>query len=266
MPPPMLARGAALALATMLLAAAVHAKDVSSAAPAFERSGPAPARVATSDGQWIRLSPPPPRSRHSAAYDSVRDQMVVVCGLSSVTGKAVNEVWVLSMLGVPSWRKVVTLGAPPPARYYQTLIHDIARDRLIMMGGYDGVSFKNDVWALSLADFSWTQLSPTGTPPSVRWGHVAAYDAAGDRMVVFGGQTSGGTLLNDAWQLSLAGSTTWTVLSPTGTKPRCQARPSNNVFIACALPNSFSAKALACRYVESSAPVTRSIVRRCRRL
>ena len=51
--------------------------------------------------------------------------------------------------------------------------------------------------------------------------------------------------------------------SPTGTSPRCQARPSSKVFIAWALPNSFSARPTPCSHTERPASVTFSMVRRC---
>jgi hypothetical protein len=93
---------------------------------------------------------------------------------------------------------------------------------MVVFGGFGGFnpspfSF-NDVWALSLAGSpTWTQLTPAGTPPSARYGHSAIYDPVGDRMVVFGGYN--GSMINDVWALSLAGSPTWTRLTPAGTLP-----------------------------------------------
>jgi hypothetical protein len=46
------------------------------------------------------------------------------------------------------------------------------------------------------------QSVPTGPLPA-RWGHVAAYDAKRDRMLVFGGESASG-LLNDVWALDLS--------------------------------------------------------------
>ena len=78
-----------------------------------------------------------------------------------------------------------------PARSGHSAIYDPVRDRMVVFGGYSGTGytyFLNDVWVLSLAGMpAWTQLTPTGTPPSARYGHSAIYDPVRDRMVVFGG-------------------------------------------------------------------------------
>src|SRR5207247_10770660 len=72
------------------------------------------------------------------------------------------------------------------------------------------------------------QLSPSGTPPSVRSSHPAVYDWVNNRMLVFGGaqwnQTAQNTTpLGDLWQLSnangLGGTPAWTQLSQFGTAP-----------------------------------------------
>ena len=48
---------------------------------------------------------------------------------------------------------------------------------------------------------AWSALSTDGVP--ARWGHVAVYDAARDRMLVFGGEGSDGQR-SDLWALDLA--------------------------------------------------------------
>src|SRR5262245_2395033 len=64
------------------------------------------------------------------------------------------------------------------------------------------------------ADGVWTQKSP----PSARYLHAAVYDAAHDRMVVFGGYSSR-DLVNDVWVLTFSGTPEWTQLAPAGTPP-----------------------------------------------
>jgi hypothetical protein len=67
-------------------------------------------------------------------------------------------------------------------------VYDAVRDRMVVYGGRDenGV-FSSDVWALSLADGSWSRLSPAGRSPLARAEHTAIYDPESDRMIVFGG-------------------------------------------------------------------------------
>jgi SdrD B-like domain/Galactose oxidase, central domain/Kelch motif len=173
---------------------------------------------------WSALvaTPPSARAYHTAIYDPVRERMVVFGGLDA-SGYC-NDVWALSLAGGPAWSQLAPTGTPPVARYYHTAIYDPVRDRMVVFGGSDGGSYRNDVWALSLAGSpAWSQLAPTGTPPSARFLHTAIYDPVRDRMVVFGGYAGGPQ--NDVWALSLAGSPAWSQLAPTGTPP--SARYSN---------------------------------------
>jgi predicted small integral membrane protein len=166
---------------------------------------------------WSVLSPagipPSPRSGHTAIYDPVRDRMLVFGG-----GGYLNDVWALSLAGSPAWTELAAAGTRPSARYGHSAIYDPVRDRMLVFGGYDGiypVPDLNDVWALSLAGSpAWSELTPGGTPPAVRYGHTAIYDPVRDRMVVLGGTTCCQNLYSDVWALSLAGSPAWSALPP----------------------------------------------------
>lgn len=79
---------------------------------------------------------------------------------------------------------------------------------------------------------TWTELSPTGGPPSVRHEATAVLDAANNRMIVFGGQVAPGVCTtdpptDDVWVLENAdgtgGTPTWTQLLPTGAPPAARA-------------------------------------------
>jgi hypothetical protein len=100
---------------------------------------------------------------------------------------------------------------------------------MIVFGGRTDPStiIFNDVWVLSNANGfgtpSWSQLTPTGTLPCARQDHTAIYDAASNRMVVFGGGCSAPPEPNDVWVLSgangLSGTLAWTQLTPGGAGP-----------------------------------------------
>src|SRR5439155_44108 len=127
----------------------------------------------------------------------------------------------LLALPVPAWSAGPADGSWAElivgARTRHTAIYDPVRDRMIVYGGTDNsVGNPNDVWALSLADPpAWTKLTPAGTSPGARSGHSAIYDPVRDRMIVFGGCSSGSfPYLNDVWALSLAGASAWTALTP----------------------------------------------------
>jgi hypothetical protein len=179
---------------------------------------------------WTQLTPagtlPAVRSGHGAIYDPVRDRMVIFGGLSSVD-IPVNDVWALSLGEAPVWTALTPTGTLPRARAYHSAVYDPVRDRIVVFGGYSPFYYFHDVWELSLAGTpSWTELAPTGTPPSAWcWSHIAIYDPAGDRMVVFGGY-SGSAYLGETWELSLAGTPAWTELAPEGASPSARREHS----------------------------------------
>jgi galactose oxidase-like protein len=174
---------------------------------------------------WTQLfptgSPPEPRRLHAAVYDATRDRMIVFGGIGAST--FLNDAWALQFTGPTgaSWTLLTPLGAPPAARADFAMIHDPVGDRVLVFGGFDGVSppslRRSDLWQLSLAGTpQWTQLAP-GAGPSARSGHRAAYDPVRKRMIVFGGYDV--TFLNDTWALSLDGPLAWTSLAPLGSRP-----------------------------------------------
>src|SRR6266568_4211075 len=50
-------------------------------------------------------------------------------------------------------------------------------------------------------DGNWSPIQGSDATPAARYNYSTAYDALGDRMIIFGGQGFG-----DTWQLSFAGS------------------------------------------------------------
>src|SRR5262245_50977907 len=178
-----------------------------------------PNSVTSVQGTWILMdlpNPPSGRSDHSAIYDPVRNRLVVFGGYD---GLRRNDVWALSLAGTPAWTELFPSGTPPSPRRGHTAIYDPVADRMVVFGGDDG-SPRDDVWSLSLdGTMAWTQLAPSGTPPTARHAHSAIHDSSRDRMVVFGGFDSFGLLRSDVRALSLTGSPAWTNLSPAGAPP-----------------------------------------------
>jgi len=177
---------------------------------------------------WTSLVPtgalPAGRSYHSAIYDPVRDRMIVFGGFGGAL--PLNDVLALSLAGTPAWTALVPTGTPPSRRYLQSAIYDPLRDRMLVFGGADGSTYFNDVWALSLGDPPcWTALSPSGAPPGARCFASATYDAARDRMMIFGGANAT-DVLGDVWALSLGDSPAWMELAPAGTPPSPREGPT----------------------------------------
>jgi hypothetical protein len=160
---------------------------------------------------------PSVRWDHAAAADPTRDRIVIFGGQGEV--ETLDDVWEFTMAGSGSWTRIITTGTSPSPRASHTAIHDIAGDRLVVFGGYDGVGFLSDVWALSLSGSpSWTQIIASGPVPIARRDHVAVYDPIRRRMIVQGGYGGEG-FLNDTWALSLDGDPSWAEMSPPGLRP-----------------------------------------------
>jgi hypothetical protein len=151
-------------------------------------------------------SPPPPRQGHAMVYDGPNDRMIVFGG-ETATGLS-NEVWELEF-GPPAplrWTKFTPVGTPPPPRARPSVIFDSMRGHLVVFGGGDDGGKFNDSWILDLSGGgspSWTQLSPSGPPPSPRTFAAAVYDSIGDRMFVYGGAVDDPFISNELWALSL---------------------------------------------------------------
>ena len=201
-----LARSALVGIAILALAAS----NPSVAAPAN-----AP------DGAWQQFAPPSWLIWHAAIYDPVRDRMLVFGGLDGYLRQA--ELWELSFAGDPEWRRLQALGAAPPPLYLHGGVYDPVRDRMLVIGGSISSGANpvrsNQVWALSLSgDPEWSLVTTAGVPPVPRTCREIVYDSIADRLLLFGGSAAGG-LRNDLWSLSLAGTPTWSPITPAGTPP-----------------------------------------------
>lgn len=165
--------------------------------------------------------PPSPRYGSSAIHDPIRDRMIVFGGNTTAgLHTPSNEVWSLSLGGVPAWTQLSPVGQAPLPRLFHSAIYDAHRDRMLVFGGYSW-ALHNDLWALSLSGTpEWTQLTTLGASPTPRDGHTAILDPVRDRMIVFGGNLQLGTSFasNETWSLDLA-SLVWEPLQYPGEVP-----------------------------------------------
>ncbi len=173
---------------------------------------------------WTKLEPegfmPAPRGQHTAIYDSVNHRMIVFGGHSSYYNW--DDVWALSLTpGSETWTQIAPTGSGPGVRRWHTAVYDQANNQMVVFGGSGRGGLKNDVWKLSLTPGSetWSPLAVIGSTPAARAQHTAVYsDTAEGLMVVFGGATAGGTLLNDTWALNLT-TGVWNQIAQTGDRP-----------------------------------------------
>jgi hypothetical protein len=161
---------------------------------------------------WTSLAtsggPPGIRAGHSATYDEANNTMTVFGGFHLISTccpyviSNLNDVWVLvnanGLTGTPTWSQLAPAAPLPPGRGHHAAAYDSAHNRLFIFGGdlWDQAAqvdiFTNDLWELSYANGNggtptWTQLFPSGTPPSPRDFSQATFDVANQRMILVGG-------------------------------------------------------------------------------
>jgi hypothetical protein len=172
---------------------------------------------------------PAARVYSAGVYDPSTNTLIVFGGNDCSSGYFA-DVWVLAnangLTGTPVWSQLQISGNAPTARESASAIYDSTNNTLTIYGGDAGGTPFGDVWVLSGANGkgaapSWTQLTPSGTPPAPRTGHTAIYNSADDRMTIFGG-TNGTHTLSDSWVLTSAngiGTPSWQKITVSGTAP-----------------------------------------------
>ena len=141
-------------------------------------------------------------------YDPVKDRLLLFGGWAA--DHFVNDVWQLNLSGIPVWSQVPTTGGGPTPRRHYAAVYDASANRIVLTGGLDGSGYKSDTWTLTFdgaGNGTWAQQTPVAVPPSPRDGHRAVYDAANNRMLVYGGYD--GLYRGDLWELHLGGAMSW---------------------------------------------------------
>ena len=206
----------------------------------------------TEDG-WGSARRPPPLEQHSAVVDAAAGSRMLVFGGHDDTApggpEVVNEtVWQLVRADEDPTRQVVwtwdtvktaadAIAGRPVGRWAHAAVLTSDR-RMIVFGGRSPAGALADSWQLQLAvpfgaSAPWKRLAPVPDPvhgtPSARWGHAAVYEAAGNRMIVFGGRDAGALAPDDSWELSLGAMPAWRRLVSSGQPREGHSAVSSNV-------------------------------------
>ena len=132
------------------------------------------------------------------------DKVLLHGGIDS-TGYS-EGLWIFD-LSDETWTKLGPAGGRPSGRHY----HDLARitdTRILLFGGYDAVTVRNDTWLYDISLNAWTELSPGGTLPSRRYQH-SMVSIGTEKVMMFGGRT-GSSTSDETWVFDLS-DTTWTL-------------------------------------------------------
>jgi len=141
---------------------------------------------------WTVLtSPRTPAPRRGHTLTSVGTTTVLVAGTADSTDEPFDDVWTYEP--VQGW-KLEDLNFIPSPRSAAPLVYDPVRDELVL---YGGLLLHNDTWT-----FDGTRWFEEATPQTagLRDYHSMAWDAARQRIVMYGG-LAGGTVIpyDDTW-------------------------------------------------------------------
>jgi hypothetical protein len=163
-------------------------------------------RPAASARHWVNRNDGAPGALLGPllTYDDARGTVLLYGGQN--TGGAVSAaMWELTANG---WQQLCAT-CMPGARYGAGFAYYPDRDRVLLVGGYDGTSYHADMWQWD--GTTWTQLTPAGAPPAGEFGHLV-YDPSRKVMVLIG--QAPGTVSNAS--IFEYDGTTWSNPAPTG--------------------------------------------------
>jgi hypothetical protein len=140
-------------------------------------------------GTWEDRRPavePPARWGSMMVYDSKADRALLYGGADLFTGDVLGDLWAYDY-ETNTWTKLQPAVSPPP-HHFSGLVYVPTIDRVILFGGYQPgfTSLYNDTWAYDYRRNRWTNLHPKN-PPAPRVYHTMAFEAATNRIVIFGG-------------------------------------------------------------------------------
>lgn len=111
----------------------------------------------------------------------------------------------------PVWRQ---LPSGLARRAYVALAYDAGRDEVVAFGGFGEDGFLDDTWIWSRTTLRWRAAVSAVSPPQ-RSHHSMVYDPNRQRVIMFGGYSTGG-VLGDMWEWD---GTQWAKLAPTTLPP-----------------------------------------------
>jgi hypothetical protein len=154
--------------------------------------------------QPAAFAQPPARYRAAMTYDPLRKKTVLFGGQSNAS-TMLGDTWEWDG---SRWTNPAPAGAPP-VRAGMVLDYDTAARTVRLYGGDAGATTYTDVY--SYTGSAWS-LQPSAGRTAAK-GATMSYDAAGNRLVTFGGLVASTSLVTDeTWTWTAAGG--WALASP----------------------------------------------------
>jgi hypothetical protein len=109
-----------------------------------------------------------------------------------------NDLWSYNPIS-GEWAELGPSGGPPTKRYASGGALD-ASGRFIVSHGFTTAGHFDDTWAYDPAQNAWTDISPLGRRPAERSLMRVVWDSINERLIMYGGQTTGVPFLGDQWE------------------------------------------------------------------
>jgi DNA-binding SARP family transcriptional activator len=169
----------------------------------------------TGTPSWERITPDssggaPREPRGQAmAFSPASNRLIVFGGFDYRKSEFLNETWILTnangLGATPTWKRVNLKGPQPTGRIHTAFGFDPSTNRLLVTFGIGKDGLLSDTWVLAGADGTplesrWIPLTPGFPQPSLRQNPAALFDPIGNRLIIFGGESSGRSI-QDVWVL-----------------------------------------------------------------
>jgi N-acetylneuraminic acid mutarotase len=167
---------------------------------------------------------PSPRFGHAIAVNP-EGRALYLFGGQANGDTFFNDVWRFD-LDSRSWEEVATSDTSPSPRYGTSAVLD-GNGHLLVSHGFTFEGRFDDTWSLDLATGTWSDISPApGERPLKRCLHEAVWDAGQNRMLLYGGCSSGfgPCPQGDLWAFDPA-TRIWIDLTP-ATSPAARSNPA----------------------------------------
>lgn len=155
---------------------------------------------------------PPLRAKHSACAD-VGEGSLLFAGLQSNSNGNIilADSWGFAQVNNRAWRRY-NFATTPTARYQHTVAYDMSGVISVLFGGFDGTNVLGDTYTWDGITLDWVLRSPA-LSPTARKNHACAYHANTGTgvpgVMVFGGEDSGGTILQAGYLYDFTVTQNW---------------------------------------------------------
>lgn len=151
---------------------------------------------------WGNVTPgglsPSRRTGHVMAFDPVRGTVLLFGGVD-IKNAYLNDTWEWNV-AQRTWVNVTPAGLRPAPRGRAGMAYDAANNKFVLFGGLTGTLFLDDTWEWDAVTKTWANVTPAATKPSARSSPPMVFHSVCEKVVLYGGETTGNGLSNETWE------------------------------------------------------------------